>query len=95
MIGLVSVGGHSMEPTLRHGDRLLYARLPLRVGDLAVAQTDGITDTWVVKRVASLLEDGVVLASDAAAHASLTVTRDAIVGRVLLRLAPAGRARLL
>lgn len=95
MIGRVSVGGHSMEPTLRHGDRLLYARVPLRVGDIAVAGPDGIGGAWVVKRVAQVRDGRVVLASDAAAHASLTVTRDAIVGRVLLRYAPVARARLL
>lgn len=94
MIGRVSVGGHSMEPTLRHGDRLLYARLPLRAGDVAVARLAGIAGSWVVKRVARVSDGGVVLTSDAAAHAELTVTGDSIVGRVLLRYAPVARARL-
>ncbi|WP_053617127.1 S26 family signal peptidase [Nocardiopsis sp. NRRL B-16309] len=70
----VEVVGHSMEPTFRHGDRLLVRRVPaarLRVGDVVVLgqpDTDALPDLlllmgtvppWVVKRVAALPGDRV------------------------------------
>ncbi|GAB2505757.1 S26 family signal peptidase [Nocardiopsis aegyptia] len=70
----VEVVGHSMEPTFRHGDRLLVRRVPaarLRVGDVVVlGQPDpdaladlfllmGTVPPWVVKRVAALPGDPV------------------------------------
>lgn len=92
------VAGHSMEPALHHGDGLVYLRLPLRAGDVVVAEDPRDTgvegggapcrerDTrLLVKRVAGIDKDDVILASDNPGHESLMVERDAILGRVVLR----------
>ncbi len=84
MLGRVRVAGHSMEPSLRHGDTLVYLRLPLRAGDVVVAE-DPRDDRLLVKRVAALGPDDVILASDAPGHESVTVGRSAVLGRVVLR----------
>ncbi len=84
MLGRVRVAGHSMEPLLRHGDTLVYLRLPLRAGHVVVA-ADPRDDRLLVKRVAAIDRDGVILASDAPGHESLMVGRDAILGRVVFR----------
>lgn len=84
MLGRVRVAGHSMEPSLRHGDTLVYLRLPLRAGDVVVAE-DPRDDRLLVKRVAALDRDDVILASDAPGHESLVIGRAAVLGRVVLR----------
>lgn len=85
MIGLVRVAGHSMEPTLHHGDRLVYLRLAPRRGDVVVARDPRDGDRLVVKRVAAVDGDEVLLSSDLAHHESLAVRRDQVVGRMVLR----------
>lgn len=84
MLGRVRVAGHSMEPSLRHGDTLVYLRLPLRAGAVVVAE-DPRADRLVVKRVAAIDGGDVVLASDMPGHESLTVDRASVLGRVVLR----------
>lgn len=87
-----------MEPSLHHGERLVYLRLPLRAGDVVVAEDPrdtglggreahckGRDARLLVKRVAAIDEDDVILASDNPGHESLMVERDAILGRVVLR----------
>ena len=86
-LGRVRVAGHSMEPSLRHGDELLYVGLPPRPGSVVVARDlrDEIADRLVVKRVAAIDGDDVILESDHPGHEGLLVDRAAIVGRVVLR----------
>lgn len=83
-----------MEPALGHGDRLLHARIPARVGDIVVAR-DPRDDRWIVKRVASVEGRRLLLASDLAGHETVSVDRDAIVGRAVLRYRPLARFRLI
>jgi phage repressor protein C with HTH and peptisase S24 domain len=76
-----------MEPSLHDGDELLYARLPPRGGSIVVARDprDDLADRLVVKRVASIDGDQVILESDRPEHAGVMVDRSAVLGRVLLR----------
>jgi phage repressor protein C with HTH and peptisase S24 domain len=73
-----------MEPTVHHGDRLVYLRLPLRAGDVVVAE-DPRDDRLLVKRVAAIDRRDVILASDNDGHESVLVDRGAVLGRVVLR----------
>lgn len=77
---VVDVLGTSMEPTLRHGDRVLVSRIPVggvRAGDIVViergaapespsARTDRRRD-WAVKRAAAVAGDPVPASVAAAA----------------------------
>lgn len=83
-LGLVSVGGHSMAPTLHEGDVLVHAALPAREGDLVVAQ-DPRADRLIVKRVLAAGGDELLLGSDARGHECLFVGRGDVLGRVLFR----------
>lgn len=85
MLGRVRVAGHSMEPSLHHGDDLLYFALPPRPGSIVVARDprDPAADRLVVKRVAAIDGSDVILESDRPGHESLLVDRKAILGRVL------------
>ncbi len=85
-----------MEPSLHHGDRLVYLRLPLRTGDVVVAEDPRDTGVegagapcdeprLVVKRVAAIDKADVILASDNPGHESVMVDRGLILGRVVLR----------
>ena len=84
-----------MEPTLRHGDRLVHATVPARVGDIVVARDPRDDARWIVKRVASLEHRRAVLASDLDGHETLAVERGAILGRAVLRYRPLRRLALL
>ncbi|MEV7006955.1 signal peptidase I [Streptosporangium sp. NPDC051022] len=59
----VTVSGRSMEPTLRHGDRVLVRRAGIaavRAGELAVmAAPAGMGRDWMVKRVVAVPGDPV------------------------------------
>ncbi len=88
MLGRVRVAGHSMEPALHHGDELLFARIPARVGSVVVARDPRDDDRWVVKRVAAVEGEHVVLTSDRPDHEILTVDRSAVIGRAILRYRP-------
>lgn len=76
-----------MEPALRHGDHLIYARLRPRPGDIVVARDtrDPLREDLVVKRVARIAGQHLALSSDAPGHASLRVSQQAVLGRVVLR----------
>jgi len=93
----VAVEGHSMEPTLSPGDRLLVlrARRP-RPGDV-VAVRDPRDGRVLVKRIGALGDDGVVLRGDNPAASTDSrsfgpVPRGAVLGTVVRRYAPAWRA---
>ena len=94
----VAVKGHSMEPTLADGDWLLVdplaysARFP-RVGELVVITDPRDEGRLLVKRVATVTDDGVAsLVGDHPAHADEQdlgeVDPDAVVGRPWLRYWP-------
>jgi signal peptidase I len=61
---VVEVRGRSMAPTLLPGDRLLVARLPLRVGDVVLAADPRAPQRELIKRVASVGERGLILRGD-------------------------------
>lgn len=84
-----------MEPALRHGDRLIYARLRPRVRDIVVARdARDVAERWIVKRLVQTLPGRATLASDAPDHETVSIPLDAIVGRIVLRYAPLGRVGL-
>ncbi|MFI0480985.1 S26 family signal peptidase [Actinomadura sp. 9N215] len=59
---VVTVRGPSMEPTLRHGDRLLVRVLPphrLSAGQVVVLADGSGAHEWIVKRLAALPGDPV------------------------------------
>lgn len=93
----VTVEGRSMEPTLAPGDRLLVMRARrVRPGDV-VAVRDPRGERVLVKRVAAMLGDEVVLRGDN--DRASTDSRDfgpvakaAVLGRVVRCYAPAWRA---
>ena len=94
----VAVKGHSMEPTLADGDWLLVdplaysARFP-RPGELVVVADPRDDRRLLVKRVASVTEDGeIALIGDHPAHAVegalAEIDPDAVIGRPWLRYWP-------
>ena len=93
VLGRVRVAGHSMEPALQHGDEILYARLPPRVGSVVVARDprDEMAPRLIVKRVAAIDGEDVILSSDHAGHESVLVRRRDLVGRAILRYRPSVR----
>ena len=94
----VVVEGHSMEPTLAPGDRLLVTRAShLQAGDVVAVRDPRDRDRVLVKRVAALLDDEVVLRGDNPRASTDSrsfggVTRRAVLGRVVRRYAPSWRA---
>lgn len=88
MLGRIRVGGHSMEPALHHGDELLFVRMPPRIGSVVVARDPRDDDRLVIKRVAAIDGDDLVLESDHPGHESLHVDRRALIGRAILRYRP-------
>ncbi|HXQ58459.1 MAG TPA: S26 family signal peptidase [Acidimicrobiales bacterium] len=98
----VVVEGPSMEPALARGDRLLVLRrlLPLRsprVGDIVAVTDPRPGGRLLVKRVAAVRGDEVVVEGDnrLASTDSGTfgpVDRRAIVGRAVYRYGPPGRS---
>ena len=92
MLGRVAVAGHSMEPTLRDGDWLLYTTVGrARPGTVVVARDPHMPERWLVKRVRAIDGDAVVLAGDAPGHDTGPVPRANLVGRVLFRYWPVAR----
>lgn len=82
----LTVRGDSMTPLLHDGDTLLVrVGSELAIGDVVVARRPD--DGYVVKRVAHVTCDGVVLGSDNPAYADLVIPRDPalVVGVVVLR----------
>ena len=95
----VSVRGESMRPALDPGDGLLAVRgLPSRPGDLVVVRDPREPDRTMVKRVASVGDDGSVdvLGDNASASTDSrhfgAVPPGLVVGRVVYRYLPAHRA---
>lgn len=90
MLGRVRIAGHSMEPALQHGDEILYARLPPSVGSVVVARDprDALGGRLLIKRVAAIDGDDILLTSDRSGHESLVVQRRAVIGRGILRYRP-------
>jgi nickel-type superoxide dismutase maturation protease len=94
----VVVEGRSMEPTLAPGDRLLVARAHrLHAGDVVAVRDPREHRRVLVKRIAAVLEDGIVLRGDnpGASTDSRTfgpVPPKAVVGRVIRCYAPPWRA---
>ena len=63
-LDVVEVRGRSMAPTLLPGDRLLVARLSVRVGDVVLAFDPRRPDRELIKRVAAIDDLGVTLRGD-------------------------------
>jgi nickel-type superoxide dismutase maturation protease len=98
----VAVEGHSMEPTLGHGDWLLvdpdaYSRRLPNAGELVVVRDPRASERWLIKRISDVLPDGrLTLAGDHPAHADDALAIGAIdpeliVGRPWLRYWPLAR----
>ncbi len=94
----VEVVGHSMEPTLTPGDRLLVVRLGApRPGDVVAVTDPRRPDRLLVKRVVAVLGGEVVVRGDRPDHSTDSrsfgpVPRSSVIGRVVRRYAPADRA---
>ena len=93
----VEVAGDSMRPTLEPGDRLLVVRCArARAGALVIVPDPRDGSRTVVKRVASVSEDGVVVVGDNPSRSTDsrtfgTVPAASVLGRVVYRYSPAHR----
>lgn len=94
----VAVRGHSMEPALREGDWLLVLpqRRPPRAGEVVVVRDPRERSRLLLKRVAEVRHDGVVVRGDRADHSTDSrvfgvVAFADVVGRAALRYAPLAR----
>lgn len=91
---LARVGGPSMAPTVRSGDRLLVRRLapggPVRPGDVVLARFPSRPELLVVKRVRRPVPGGCWVEGDNpfATDDSRSYGTAVAVGRVLARLWP-------
>jgi len=87
-----------MEPTLRHGDRLLVLPwLRPRPGDIVAVRGPAGGPRLLVKRVRARSATEVVVAGDNPEHSTDSrifgpLPRRAVVGRVAYRYAPSARA---
>lgn len=94
----VVVRGTSMAPTLEPGDRLVVVRVPkLRPGQVVALRDPRRPDRLLVKRVAGLEGDRVVVWGDNPAESTDSrefgpVGRASVLGAVVHRYGPAGRA---
>jgi nickel-type superoxide dismutase maturation protease len=94
----VVVSGRSMEPTLAPGDRLLVIRWGrVHPGDVVAVRDPRGTRRVLVKRVAAVLDAGVVLRGDNPTASTDSrsfgpVPPTAVLGRVVRCYAPAWRA---
>ena len=90
----VEVGGDSMRPTLEPGDRLLVLRrAKARPGDLVTVPDPRDGSRTVVKRVASVSADGVVVVGDNPSQSTDSrvfgaVPAASVRGRVVYRYHP-------
>lgn len=98
MLTLIAVEGRSMRPALEPGDRLLVVRRRrYRVGDLVAVRDPREQARVLVKRVAEVDGDRLVVLGDAPEESTDSrtfgdVTVDGVVGRAVYRYAPPGRA---
>lgn len=90
----VEVAGDSMRPTLEPGDRLVLFRIGrVRPGDLLAVPDPRRPDRVVVKRLAEVSADGLVVLGDNAGASTDSrqfgaVARRAVRGRAVYRYAP-------
>lgn len=81
MFSRFEVTGHSMEPTLREGDRVfVFNSKNIKEGDLVVA---AVHDFSAIKRVEKICENKIILKGDNNCSASFTVDKEDILGKVL------------
>ncbi|HEX7172889.1 MAG TPA: nickel-type superoxide dismutase maturation protease [Candidatus Limnocylindria bacterium] len=95
-LDVVVVRGRSMAPTLLPGDRLLVARLPVRVGDVVLAMDPRAPQRELIKRVTAVETRGVTLRGDnpgasTDARTFGALPAEAIAWRVVGRYWPASR----
>ena len=95
-LDVVEVRGRSMAPTLLPGDRLLVARLPVRIGDVVLARDPREPGRELVKRVSSADRSGLVLRGDnpvasTDARTFGALRPEAVRWRVVGRYWPVGR----
>jgi signal peptidase I len=92
-LDVVEVRGRSMAPLLLPGDRLLVIRARPRVAEVVLATDPREPTRELVKRVASVTRQRVVLRGDnPVASTNATVAADSIHWRAVLRYWPPGRA---
>ena len=94
----MAVRGHSMEPALREGDWLLVLPAPRapRSGDVVLVRDPRERARLLLKRVADVTSDGVLVAGDRADHSTDSRVFGAlplndVVGRAAFRYAPLTR----
>lgn len=93
MFQRVVVSGHSMEPTLRSGQKLLVLKnANPRIGDIVVVR-DRTGERKVVKRIAKVRGGHYFIKGDAGTYKERAVKREDIVGKVLFSYSPLKRIR--
>ncbi len=98
----VAVSGHSMEPVLREGDWVLVIpprRTPRR-GDVVLVRDPRERTRLLLKRVAEVQADGLVVMVDRSDHSTDSrhfgaVPLSDVIGRAAFRYAPLRRVGLL
>jgi nickel-type superoxide dismutase maturation protease len=98
----VAVSGHSMEPALREGDWVLVLprRRTPRPGDVVLVRDPRERTRLLLKRVAEVAADGLIVMGDRTDHSTDSrhfgaVPLADVVGRAALRYAPLSRVGLL
>ena len=94
----MAVSGHSMEPALREGDWVLVIspRRTPRFGDVVLVRDPRKTERLLLKRVASVTSDGVVVEGDRPEYSTDSRTFGAVplslvLGRAAFRYSPLRR----
>ena len=95
-LDVVEVRGRSMAPALRPGDRLIVARLPVRVGDVVLAADPRQPGRELIKRVEAIDAQGITLRGDRPAASTDARTfgaipADAVTWRAVARYWPIDR----
>jgi signal peptidase I len=92
-LDVVEVRGRSMAPTLLPGDRILVIQASPRVGDVVLAPDPRMRRRELIKRVASVTRENVVLRGDnPVSSTEATVGADSVRWRAALRYWPPARA---